>query len=93
MYLVLIQHDQETGRYHPTFYQEHPMPGGNWMGRYKSKGHHTEGFADLDAAQANAVELASKLPIPVTVPEGGFPVREMAGVGADVVLMQDGAVA
>ncbi|UPT99356.1 hypothetical protein J4G48_0015435 [Bradyrhizobium barranii subsp. apii] len=51
-----ILHNAATGRFHPIVFRLAPMPGGADSAlsaqRYKSKGHHTEGFATLDEAKA-----------------------------------------
>lgn len=42
-----------TGRYHPIIFQPLPLPGGAQIqggGRYRSLGHHTEGFDTIEAA-------------------------------------------
>lgn len=84
---IRIQHAEDTGRYHPAYYHLAPFPGTaeTTAVRYKSGGHHAAGFSDLDAAQENAARLAAELD--VTVPSDGFPVREMAEAGADVLLL------
>jgi hypothetical protein len=43
-----------TGRYHPITFRYAPMPGGDpeKVGRYKSAGHHTAGFALKEEALA-----------------------------------------
>ena len=53
---AIIRHDR-TGRWHPIVFRPTPLPGGkdSDMGvrRYKSLGHHTEGFLTLEEAQAH----------------------------------------
>jgi hypothetical protein len=42
-----------TGRYHPIIFQPSPLPGGariQGASRYRSTGHHTEGFDTIEAA-------------------------------------------
>lgn len=54
--LVLMLKNISTNRFHPIFYLESPLPGGpesegnKKLIRYKSKGHHTQGFETRDAA-------------------------------------------
>lgn len=87
MFRILIQLAEDTGRFHPCYYRMAPLPGNTVEPmRYKSKGHHTEGFATLEEAQENAAGLAAGLPIPVEVPEDGFPVRVVAYAGPDVFM-------
>ncbi len=40
-------------RYHPAPLVAALMPGGRDLGRYRTAGHHTEGFATLDEAVAD----------------------------------------
>jgi hypothetical protein len=62
MYRVRIQHAQDTGLYHPAWYALAPFPGGITKPlRFKSKGHHTQGFTDLTEAEVNARKLADEL--------------------------------
>lgn len=83
---IVIQHAEDTGRYHPAYYRYAPFPGTEQpVVRYKSAGHHTAGFDNLPAAQESAADLAAKLD--VAVPADGFPVREMTEVGADILLL------
>jgi hypothetical protein len=45
----------QTGRFHPIVFRPAPLPGGATIGtveRYRSKGHHTTGFATRDEALA-----------------------------------------
>jgi len=50
-----VLHNQETDRYHPIAFHHSPPPSGdlpNGTGRYRSVGHHTNGFdtkAEADA--------------------------------------------
>mgnify|MGYP007047102703 CR=1 FL=1 len=47
-FLIVLLHNAETDRYHPCYYYQSPLPSsGGTEGpvRYRSKGHHTEGFA------------------------------------------------
>jgi hypothetical protein len=89
-----IQEAADTGRFHPTFYREVGWPGfgagtvrEDAPRRYKSGGHHTEGFATLDEAKqylhdANEVNLDD-----VLVLEGDILVVDVAEAGADVLVM------
>jgi hypothetical protein len=87
MYRILIQLSERTGRFHPCYYRMAPLPGNTVEPmRYKSGGHHTEGFKTLEEAQENAATLAAGLRVPVEVPEEGFPVRVVAVEGADVFM-------
>ena len=49
-----ILHNTATDRWHPISFRMAPMPGpdGYKAGRYKSVGHHTEGFATQEDAVA-----------------------------------------
>lgn len=87
IYRVLIQHALSTGRFHPAWYRESPLPGGvTHPRRFKSGGHHTEGYATAEEAQAGARSLASRLPFWVRVPEDGFPIRQLREPGADILI-------
>jgi len=66
--MCIVLHDVETGRFHPAFFEEHPMPGPVLPSedvevvRLKSNMHHTEGFATKDEAVANMKDdLAKKI--------------------------------
>lgn len=50
--LFMLLHNLTTNTYHPIMYFESPLPGdGNEkLVRYKSKGHHTEGFVNRQDA-------------------------------------------
>jgi hypothetical protein len=54
--LVMMLKNTSTGRFHPMFYFESPLPGGiesdanKQFIRYKSKGHHTDGFDTRELA-------------------------------------------
>ncbi len=56
IYPTGILKNTATGRFHPISFRPAPMPGGadSTMAaqRYKSLGHHTEGFATIDEAEA-----------------------------------------
>lgn len=56
-----------TGRFHPAFFEEHPMPGPikpieelSFV-RLKSKMHHTSGMETLEDATAHIADLRKKL--------------------------------
>jgi len=54
IYPTGILQNAKTNRYHPISFRQAPMPGNAENGpayRYKSFGHHTEGFDTLDQAQ------------------------------------------
>jgi hypothetical protein len=52
-------HNTKTGRFHPIVFRQAPMPSGVdtdfGMMRHKSKGHHTDGFDTIEAAQEYVV--------------------------------------
>lgn len=55
MYPEGILTNQKTGRFHPIVFRYSPPPGefiDTGPQRYKSLGHHTEGFDNLDDAKA-----------------------------------------
>lgn len=59
MYAAILQ-NTATGRFHPIVFRRAPMPG-NSDGdsepkRYKSRGHHTEGFESSELAVAHIGE-------------------------------------
>jgi hypothetical protein len=53
---VGILKSTKTEKFHPIVFRRAPMPGGAddnmYAQRYRSMGHHTEGFDTLEAAQA-----------------------------------------
>ena len=57
MYPTGMLKNTATGRFHPIVFRPAPMPGGSDLDasaqRYKSLGHHTEGFATEDEAIAS----------------------------------------
>lgn len=62
-WIIRMLHDVTNERFHPITFRHAPTPSddGTAAGsRYKSGGHHTEGFADRSAADAWARELATK---------------------------------
>lgn len=76
MFKVLIQ--LADGRYHPAYYVLAPFPGGvTTPARWKSRGHHTEGFATEAEAQAHCAELAKQ--IAATGPPGSPLVPHVVG--------------
>lgn len=42
--VVSLLHNRKLNTWHPIFFNQHPMPGGTDFSRYKSVGHHTQGF-------------------------------------------------
>ena len=42
--VIATLHNDKTDRWHPIFFVESPLPGDCLAVRYKSKGHHTDGF-------------------------------------------------
>ena len=59
--IVGMLKNTSTGRLHPILFRPAPLPGGADLDmraqRYKSKGHHTEGFDNRDAAMSGAQAL------------------------------------
>ena len=51
MYPTVILHNVKLDRFHPMPFRMYPMPGGSDLPRYKSIGHHTEGFETLEQAK------------------------------------------
>jgi hypothetical protein len=55
--ILCILHDEGKDRYHTAYFTEAPFPGpvpsNPGLIRLKSRGHHTEGFATFEEAQAN----------------------------------------
>jgi hypothetical protein len=62
--IVANLHNEKTNRFHPIVFQEHPLPSDpeDSLGRTKSLGHHTNGFATREEAIAECKEIAEKLP-------------------------------
>ncbi len=54
-------HNTTAGTYHPVLFIEDPLPGPldqpGRPARYKSKFHHTKGFASRDEADKEAIEI------------------------------------
>ena len=61
--VVAILEDVQHKRFHPIIFAESPLPGGGVDGlvRYKSTGHHTEGFDSREAAEADAEATVPRL--------------------------------
>lgn len=64
MHPTALLKNTATGRYHPITFRLAPLPGGTKiddLDRWKSIGHHTEGFETQEAAEAwiasNATDL------------------------------------
>lgn len=53
--IVGMIHNVKTDRWHPVIFRDAPMPGPNGyaLGRVRSHGHHTTGFATRAEAEAN----------------------------------------
>ena len=54
-----ILQNTQTGRFHPIIFRPGPTPGSSGkedIQRYKSKGHHTEGFDTIEEAEADIKE-------------------------------------
>ena len=58
-----IVRNTATGRFHPMFYREYPLPGPgpHPIVRFKSGGHHTEGLETRSEAEAYNEEQRAKL--------------------------------
>jgi hypothetical protein len=68
--ILCILEDQNTGRFHVAFFEEHPMPGPvpsveetNPV-RLKSRMHHTAGADTLEGAQQHLRELREQIVLP-----------------------------
>jgi hypothetical protein len=62
--IVGLIHNVKLDRWHPVYFSENPLPGDvqiEGAKRYKSGGHHTEGFPTRDEALSNAKGLAERL--------------------------------
>lgn len=71
--VICILNDETTGRFHPAFFEENPLPGPvvnvdqTSVVRLKSKMHHTVGFEKLEDAVKNVSDdLGAKIKVPVT---------------------------
>ena len=52
----------KCGLYHPIVYRESPLPGNqDKLLRFKSEGHHTEGFSNREDAITEALKIKNKL--------------------------------
>jgi|GEM_PF-3985947 len=51
MFPTCLLKNTATGRFHPISFRPAPLPGGSSIPRYKSIGHHTEGFDSVEAAK------------------------------------------
>lgn len=84
MFKVLIQ--LADGRYHPAYYVLSPFPGGvTTPARWKSRGHHTEGFATEAEAQAHCAELAKTL---AATEAGNYGIVELDAPGPHIFLAE-----
>lgn len=64
MTLITIRRNTLTGRYYPFVFREAPFPsddGTEIVTRYRSRMHHTSGFATLAEAQVGARRLQPKI--------------------------------
>lgn len=52
--VIALIHNTSNGRWHPVVFVDAPFPGGCDLKRYRSKGHHTDGFDTRDAAVTHA---------------------------------------
>lgn len=62
--LIMMLFNSAAKTWHPIYYLENPFPGpieDQTIVRYKSKGHHTAGFALRDEAVASANNLLKQL--------------------------------
>lgn len=66
----LILHNKFTGRYHPAFFEEQPLPGPvkpsneEQVVRLRSKMHHTAGFETLEEAQIELDNMSRNIAVP-----------------------------
>jgi hypothetical protein len=63
MFIVAMLHNTVNDKYHPIVFRYAPPPSGdleNKAQRYKSAGHHTEGFDSREIAVEAAKIIASK---------------------------------
>ncbi len=61
MHIISLIHNHKLNRWHPVIFREAPMPGGIDLHRYKSAGHHTDGFKSRDEAINEIPKLAERL--------------------------------
>ena len=62
--IVANLHNTKTDRYHPIYFREVPLPGGDQPDkpvRHKSGGHHTEGFKTRAEALQHCEEMRVEL--------------------------------
>jgi len=88
--VIGIVKDTSTGRFHATYWEEKPLPGGGpeTVARLKSKMHHTTGAETFDEALAHVREMREKIRIddarvwtaPEKVVERNFETETLASV-------------
>ena len=62
--IVCLIHNLKLNRWHPVYFRESPAPSDDGTGisvRYKSGGHHTEGFPTREDAIESAKDIAVRL--------------------------------
>ncbi len=59
--IIGILHNQKTTKFHPIIFRYSPLPGGADIPRYKSSGHHTNGFVFRDEAIRECFSMAVAL--------------------------------
>lgn len=59
--IIAILHNQKTTKYHPIIFRHSPLPGGADIPRYKSSGHHTNGFVFKEEAVRECFSMAVAL--------------------------------
>jgi hypothetical protein len=62
--IISMLHNTKLSRWHPIIFRESPLPGGGGSMqsiRYKSVGHHTEGFETREAALAAIDSIIEKI--------------------------------
>lgn len=87
MYPTGMLQNTATGRFHPISFRPAPMPGGSDLPRYRSIGHHTLGFDDVEAARA----WIKTTPEFVYDPEALWP-WDGDGVPAMTIMFQNGKI-
>lgn len=60
---IAIAFDHAGARFHPIVFRDAPFPSGG--DRYKSKGHHTEGFESMEDAQQESQNIAANIGYPL----------------------------
>jgi hypothetical protein len=61
--VIAILQNTSLNRWHPIVFRESPFPGGRQLEagkRYKSAGHHTDGFSTRDEAEAEAKAMCKR---------------------------------